>query len=244
MIYSEQFIINFKDIDKGRYLKDEGILEIFENIATHHSDAVGFGVNDYASSNVAWIILEWEIKVLKRPKYGELLNVNTWGRTSQSKLSKAFTYRDFEMYDQDNNLLVIGSSKWALLNVKERKPIIITDEIMEKYNPIEKSVFNETQIAKIKAPEEYDLIYNYQVLRKDVDFNNHMHNLYYLDLAYETLPEEVYLKRPFNEIRISYKKEITLNEKLICKYKQVEDENIISIYSEDETILHAIITLK
>lgn len=148
------------------------------------------------------------------------------------------------MYDQDNNLLVIGSSKWALLNLKERRAVIITDEIMAKYNPIEKSVFNEMQIPKIKAPEEYDLVYTYQVLRKDVDFNNHMHNLYYLDLAYETLPEEVYLKRPFNEIRVSYKKEITLNEKIICKYKQVADEYVISIYNMDETILHAIITLK
>ena len=36
-----------------------------------------------------------------------------------------------------------------------------------------------------------------------------MHNLYYLDLAYEALPEDIYNnKRPFNNVKIVYKKEI------------------------------------
>ncbi len=54
----------------------------------------------------------------------------------------------------------------------------------------------------------------YTTTRRDIDLNGHMHNLYYLDLAYEALPEDVYAKRPYDNIQIQYKKEIKYGEKL------------------------------
>ena len=71
-----------------------------------------------------------------------------------------------------------------------------------------------------------------------------MHNLYYLDLAYEALPQEVYEKRPFDNVRIEYKKEIKFGETIKCKYSCINDENVVTICNEDESIVHAIIILK
>ena len=62
-------------------------------------------------------------------------------------------------------------------------------------------------MGKIKVPEDYEREIEYNVNRRDIDLNGHMHNLNYLDLAYEALPEEVYNKRPFNDVKglfISY----------------------------------------
>ena len=71
-----------------------------------------------------------------------------------------------------------------------------------------------------------------------------MHNLYYLDLAYEALPDEVYNKRPYDSVQIQYKKEIKYGEKVICKYANYNDSHIVAIYSKDEKKLHTIIKLK
>ena len=35
-----------------------------------------------------------------------------------------------------------------------------------------------------------EMIYNIQ--RRDIDINQHMHNLSYLDMAYEILPDNIY----------------------------------------------------
>ncbi len=70
-----------------------------------------------------------------------------------------------------------------------------------------------------------------------------MHNLYYLDLAYEALPDEIYSKWPFDNIRVMYKKEIKFGETVKCKYALENDRNIVVIESEDGKILHAIIEL-
>ena len=83
----------------------------------------------------------------------------------------------------------------------------------------------------------------YTTRRRDIDVIGHMHNLYYLYLAYETLPEEEYNKRPFNHVRIQYKNQIKLGETAKCKYTKEDEENIVVIKSEDDKILHAIIKI-
>ena len=71
-----------------------------------------------------------------------------------------------------------------------------------------------------------------------------MHNLYYLDLAYEALPEEIYAQRPFDEIRIMYKKEIKLGNTVVCQYAYEENKHVVAIKSEDKKVLHAMVELK
>ena len=124
----------------------------------------------------------------------------------------------------------------------------------KKYESENKYVFKE-EIEKIKLPEKFEAEIKYTVQRKDIDVIGHMHNLYYLNLAYEALPEEEYQKRPFDNVRIMYKKEMKLGETVVCKYaKEVEKEesenegkeiekNIIAIESLDGTIIHAIIEI-
>ncbi len=206
MIYKETFKPGLKDIGKDNTIKNRAILEILENVAAYHSDTVSYGANQTDTNRTAWILLDWNLQVLKRPKYGQVLTVKTWGRD----VKKFFTFRDFEIYDEKQELCVIATSKWALIDIDERKMVRLTEEIMNRYEPEEKSVFSEEKLGKLKLPTEFSASIEYKVIRKDIDVNKHMHNLYYLDLAYEAMPEEVYEQRPFDNVRITYKKEIKL----------------------------------
>ena len=71
-----------------------------------------------------------------------------------------------------------------------------------------------------------------------------MHNLNYLELANEALPEDIYKLVEFNNVRITYKKEIKLGETVKCKYGYEDNKHIIIIKSEDDKTLHAMIELK
>lgn len=206
MIYTENFKMSLKDIGKQNKIKNRAILEILENIAGYQSDYVGFGANETVKTKIAWVLLDWKLEVIKRPTYGQTLQVKTWGRN----MNKFFTYRDYEIYDGNNELCIIATSKWTLLNIEKRKMVRLTEELIEKYKPEEKSVFLDEKLDKIKIPTKFISNIKYKVIRKDIDLNKHMHNLYYLDLAYEALPEDVYAKRPFDNVRITYKKEIKL----------------------------------
>lgn len=240
MIYKEKFKIGLKDIGKNNKLSNRAILEYLENIGAYHSDKVGYGANDNVKTGVSWILLEWKVQVLKRPVYGQTLNIHTWGKG----MSKFFTYRDFEIYDENGNLCVIATSKWALIDTNKRKITRISDSIIEKYEPEETDVFPKREIEKLIEPETYISSMLYEVKRKDIDIIGHMHNLYYLDLAYEALPEDVYSQRTFDMVRISYRKEIRLSEKVKCSYAKDGKSHIVGITSEDGSVLHAIIELQ
>lgn len=240
MILEEKFEIQLKDIGKENYIKDRAILEIFENIGTHHSDIAGYGPGSIRKTGVSWVLLDWKLQILKRPKYGQVLKVNTWGR----QMKKFYTYRDFEIYDEQNNLCVIGTSKWVLIKVDTGKIARISDDVFEKYQIEEKSVFNIEELDKLSAPETYSSEIKYKVCRRDIDLNLHMHNLNYLDLAYEALPQDVYEKRPFDNVRIQYKKEVKLGNILKCRYTFDEGNHIVTICNEDGNKVHAIIILR
>ena len=64
-----------------------------------------------------------------------------------------------------------------------------------------------------------------------------------LEEGIKKLPEEVYEAPECNNIEIMYKKQIRLNDEFKCLYTKEENQNIVTMKSEDETTLHAIIKL-
>ena len=73
-------------------------------------------------------------------------------------------------------------------------------------------------------------------MRRDIDFNRHMHNLYHFDLAYEALPKEKYEDSIFDNFRVTYKKEITLGETVRCKYVFDGDKHTVFISNMDSNM--------
>ena len=117
MIYKKQFEIGLKDIGKNNEITNTALLERLENIAAYHSDSAGYGVNTVEQTKVTWVLLEWKLQVIKRPKYGQKINIDTWSRYT----NKCYSYRDFEVYDENKQLCAIATSKWLLINVEKNK---------------------------------------------------------------------------------------------------------------------------
>ena len=70
-----------------------------------------------------------------------------------------------------------------------------------------------------------------------------MHNLNYMDLANEALPDEVYKLGELNNVRITYKREIKLGEIVKCEYSLVNGRHLVVVKSSDEKIIHALIEM-
>ena len=232
-VYKCKYRIGFTDIYKNNEINNRAIIKILENAGGMHSDSIKCGYSDVERTGRGWVILAWKIKVLSRPKYNTEVETHTWVRD----INKIFTYRDYEMYDED------GTSKWAMIDTKRGKIAEITPEIEKDYNPEEKSVFEERKIDKLTEPNTVILEKDCSVLRGDIDMNAHVHNINYLNYAYETLPDEVYENNIFNNIEIMYKRQIKLGDKIVCLYTKEENKHIVTIKSEDEKTLHAIVEL-
>ncbi len=240
MIFKHEYEVVVKDLGKENKISNKAILGFMEEIASLHSSTIGYGVNDATRNEVAWILMDWKLQVIERCDYGQVVHLNTWVRETD----KFYSYRDFELYDEKDKLIAIGTSKWVLVNVKTKHITRIPEELTKKYNPeFEKNVFNEAKLEKIIEPKQYLSNIIYSVKRSDIDVNHHMHNLYYLDLAYEALPEDIYLKKEMNNVRINYKHELKLGDVVKCLYTYENGKHIVAIKNEEESKLYAIIEL-
>ncbi len=239
-ICTKKFDISFCDVGENNSLTNKGILRMMQEIAGIHSQIAGYGLNDIPKTGLAWLLLNWKLKVFLRPKWGETLTINTWSR-SQNAL---FSYRDLEVYDSNNNLVAIATSKWLLFDVKKQTIAKTTPEMREKFESTNKAVFEEKFNEKLKEPENSEFILEYKIERRDIDTNHHVNNLNYLDFAYEALPEDIYKNGELSNVEIMYKHEAKLGDTLLVYYASVEqNEHIITIKDKETGNLHSIIKL-
>lgn len=210
MIFTHSFESGLADINNEKKVKNKSLLTYLENIAGLHADSVKNGLYDIIETGFTWVILEWKMQVIDRPAYGEKLDVHTWARNS----GKFYCYRDFEVYC-GGALKVIASSKWMAVDIKNLRPMRITDELISKYMPEpDKNVFGIEEFEKMKEQPAYDTQAACPVRRTDIDINGHVHNLVYLDMAYELLDGA----EP-DFVEISYKKELHYGDdaRVLCR---------------------------
>lgn len=93
-----------------------------------HSANVGLGLNDFDSTGLTWALINWKLKSIIPCRYGDTLTIKTWARNA----TKIYSYRDFEVYDSDNNLLAVATSKWVLIDIHKNGMIKIEDDLIRK----------------------------------------------------------------------------------------------------------------
>ena len=153
--------------------------------------------------------------------------------------------RDFKIYDEQGNLCVIATSKWCLIDTTKGKIAKIPDNIGEVYGGFnDDSVFGIEDIPKLAEPTSSPIASDtYKIRRFDLDLNKHVHNLNYLNIAYELLPEDVYDGEELNNVEILYKKELKYGDVVKSYLFKENDEYTIVLNSQDDSVLHSIIKL-
>lgn len=239
----QEYEIRLNNTGNSEYLSNKGFLSLLEDIGGIHSNIAGLGMNQIKETRLSWVLLGWKVEIFSRPRYATKVKIKTWA----SHTEKFHTYRDFEVFDETGKKIAIATSKWVLVNIDTGKLTKIEDTWIQKYAPEDVHVFETIELDKLIDPENYSSEYVYTIRRADIDVNQHMHNLNYLDLAYEVLPEDIYENHDFTHIEIMYKKQVRYGDTVKCLYSKEsslgKDTHIIAIKSEDLKNLHAMIRL-
>lgn len=112
------------------------------------------------------------------------------------------------------------------------RPKKIEADLISKYSPEEKSVFEDRKTEKISIPESFDTQIELKPRKNDIDFNHHVHNLVYLDYAMEVLPENVYSAHDFKEVKIAYKSAVKEDSVMEVKCAAGENKNTVCIFED------------
>ena len=236
MYINKDFFIGVNDCDLNLNITNKSILKYLEEIAGIHSNMAGYGVYDIPTTNKTWIALGWKVEILRRPKYSEQIYIRTWCKKDEKAL---YSYRDFEVKDSSENILIKATSKWCLIDSQKRCILKIPTEINSDYGTETENIFEEKIEFKFREEANKEKTHEIIIDESQIDYNNHVHNTNYIELAEKGLLKQGQI---FSNFEIMYKKEIKLADKINLYYNKLENDiEIITIKSADDKSLHSIV---
>lgn len=224
MIVENKYIINEKQVNSAGEFRTQELFEILTEMGGIHSEMIGNGSDVLMAKKLSWVLLTWKIKFIKRPKLNDEILVKTWVRKSDGITS----VRDFEVYNSEDEKIIIASSKWCLINLETRRPVRFDDELSNAYAPEDKNAFGE-ELPRVKEPQEYELEKEYVIQKEDIDVNGHVHNSNYLDVAFDIVPGFDENKKNYDNVLIEFKKEIMYEDNVRVHYKNEKDKDIVAL---------------
>ena len=240
MQVEQKYFVGIQDVGAGYRMHNKAMLEAMTNTANIHANTVGQGTDDLESSGLTWVVANWKLQVLRRPKVCSTVTVRTWAQA----YSRAQARRECEILDEKGERLAIATSVWAAVDTGRGSIIRLTPELMEGYGcEPERENFPGYQFPKTGKNDLPVLAQtSVKVSRFMIDCNHHVHNPAYLDLANEVLPEELDAGL-FDNVEISYKREIPPRAEVSLAYAREEDRHIVLLRDPEDRALHARITL-
>lgn len=240
MQVEHQFFVGIQDVGTGSEITNKAILEVLTNITNIHGNLAGHSIQNMAVSHLAWMVLNWKLQVFERAKVGDTILARTWAQ----KYTNLTADRDYEVFNQDSRLLARATSRWIAIDTQRGSFTRITHELMDVYDcEPDHQNFPDFRFQRISRPDVPVIAsMNFRVNKAMIDGNNHVHNPAYLDLAAEVLPEGLDTTL-FDNLEVSYRREIKLGETVLLEYIKVGEEHIVFVSDNTDNALHADIKL-
>lgn len=230
--YTKEFIVE-DFLCRDEELPLNHILNYFIETSNCQSRYLGLSNEKLMAGGQTWMVYKWKVKILRAPRSQEKIRVVTWASGFKSLMA----FREFEMYGGSEKIAT-ASANFLLIDLKTRRPINIPKEIFEIYKI--NDVKNFDRIERINEPRSIEPINNfdYIILKRDIDLNDHMNNSVYAELLYEALPDK-FSDLKFREVNINYTKELRLGDHVFIDVYFYEGKFYFFFKNSEKTEIYA-----
>ncbi|MBR2880461.1 MAG: hypothetical protein IKC02_07305, partial [Oscillospiraceae bacterium] len=104
-IFEDTYNLRAADFDRRRKLRPAAIMDLFQDIAGRHANALGVGLEDLLKKNIVWILVKIRFRVLKDAHMYQRVCVRTWPLPPQ----RMGYEREYVISDENGEPIVEGS---------------------------------------------------------------------------------------------------------------------------------------
>ena len=240
MQVKQDFLVRLEDTGKGFVLSNKGFLIMLTNLACIHGTRIGQGLMDREKCHLSWMVVGWRLVVDHRPLLSQTVRGLTWA----SGYGRLQTTRDFMLYDQQGQAAAKATSSWLVLDEHNTRVLRMTPEIVEPYGPEpDKQTFANYVFPREAPAFMPERTVTLQVSRSMIDCNDHVHNVAYMDLFDEALPEDEDMDR-YDDLTLVYRREIHPRQRVTAVYGRAGEERVILLKGADTDQVHAFLLLR
>ncbi|MCR9249072.1 MAG: thioesterase [bacterium] len=224
-IGEEKHRIRANEVDSTGYATFPALLNLMQDVAWNNSQRLGYSVYHLLEKGFTWVVSRYQFEIFNYPKHFDNVIVRSW----PSSRGRLYTSRDYEILDEDRNVLISGTSLWVVLDINKRRPIPIPPFFQELKFPDD---ISRKEIDKSKIPEAKEESSVIKVRFQDIDMNNHTNNANYVSWVVEDLYNTIGEIRKPLYVDITFKGESVKGEML---------QTFIDLMSNNESI-HRIVS--
>ncbi|MCR1949919.1 thioesterase [Clostridium sp. DSM 100503] len=219
-IFEKEYTINIFNVDSEHKCTFSSLADFLWDVIIAQSDYLGETNEGFAQNNCIWVLLKYDITIYEYPKFKDKITV----QTKVLGTKKFYGYRQNTMKNSEGKIIGEVFSTAILIDFDKRRPMRISPKQSEIYGLKEELVEVPVldDIPKLQKP---DYIKDYPVRYSDIDFNGHVNNVKYMEMAMDTLPRSILNEYNLFNIKVLFKKETTDGDTLHISSEVIYDEN-------------------
>lgn len=220
--YSHTYSIILDNMDMQEYrLRPISTIMYIQDTFARYCGTKRVAAYDLFSENLIWVVGEFNIEFVDiLPFWSEEIKVNLW----ISEVTKLKIYVDYEV-TYKNKPFAKGNSCWFLLNDKTKRPVR-TDDVASKFEICEDLTLGEHKKFLLESEKDKISEINHKNNLSDIDFNDHVNNKSYLNIANVSMDKEFKRVHSLKSLYIRFNKETFLGDILNCATYNSEKSNI------------------
>ena len=210
--YSHNYNVILDNMDLNEYrLRPISAIMYLQDAFARFCATKKMAAYDLFPKNLYWIVSEFNIEFCDDfPFWSEEISTEIW----ISEITKLKIYTDFKLY-YNGKEFAKGNGCWFILDQITKRPAK-TDIITEHFNICPELVLGEHKKFTLEEQTEKVSEINHKNNLSDLDFNNHVNNKSYINIAEASATDEFRKTRTLKTLNIKFNKESFLDDILIC----------------------------
>jgi acyl-ACP thioesterase len=179
---------------------------------------------------LAWVTSRIAIEMKEYPSEYETISIETW----VEDCSSIFSTRNFLIYNREKEVIGQASTLWSMIDFKTRKMV----DLLKTTNLAEYVVTTKNELFAMNKPKRVDYkgegepIYTHKVVVSDIDMNQHVNSMKYLQWAIDTLSLDEIMNNTIKRLDINYLREALYDQNITVHCVQKENNRCFELRNE------------
>jgi len=202
LFWSEPFKVRAYEIGPNGRVTIQSLFNYMQEAAGNHAAELGVSIDQLLKQNLTWVLSRVHLRIDSYPYWKQQISIETWPADKDAY----YAIRDFRIMDENKNQIGLATSSWMMLDVVKRKPVLIPEFIDKMKNSEQGRALND-RFEKLPKPEQIDTELLFNVRLSDLDFNQHVNSVNYIEWAVECVPDDILKYYLLTDVEVTYRAE-------------------------------------
>lgn len=232
--WTQPFEVGPTDTEPDGRLSLPALCRYLQDAAGTHATVNGISIDDLGRDNLTWVLGRLQLELEPFPKSSDRVQVTTWPSRSRS----FFVVRDFLVEDvESGQLLSRATSTWFVIDRVRRRAVRVPQDVHNAPRPDRPRAMDESW-AKLPSLERVDYQRQFSIGADDLDENDHVNNVRYLEWALATLGGDLPSGLRPERVEIDFLSELTAGASVVTAAQRVEETDgsttvLVTMATED-----------